>query len=124
MKKKLLLFCIVAMVMFVSLTVGSVVFAEKTSNTFFSPLYNIRTKKAVNNEKIFNIKDGLKIKFLHNRQFFIPVKLLKIHKSLEVVYNSCTDCGVNTCWGTSCSRCTMNHPQCTFATKTCDSYQI
>jgi hypothetical protein len=73
MNRKLLLISILAVLMMVTISYATAI-NIKTSEiaTKGSPLYSIRTKKAIG-EKISDIIDSVKTKFLGDRIFLIPL---------------------------------------------------
>jgi hypothetical protein len=70
MKRKILLISILAVFMLVAISFST---AVKTTNaeTKESPLFKIRTKQSIG-EKIGNIVEQIKTKFLGYRMFFLP----------------------------------------------------
>lgn len=72
MNRKLLLITVLAVFMLMAISYATAV-NTKTSEivTKESPLYNIRTRRAID-EKIGDIIDNIKTRFLGERAFFIP----------------------------------------------------
>ena len=73
MSKKILIGSIIAVLMLISISFASVVGQNSSSNVERkeSPLYGIRAKQAIG-EKISNIIENIKTKFLGERVFFVP----------------------------------------------------
>ena len=92
-----------------------------------SPLYRIRTRRAIT-EKIGNIIEKVKTKFLGDRIFFVPLQLLKEHMheyiplytgggDKECAYTTGEYCttGVSCTWDSDCTifcKITFGGPLC------------
>jgi hypothetical protein len=75
MNKKILLFSIVSVFMLVAISYAAAINTTNTEKKD-SPLYRIRTKRAIT-EKISEIIENIKTRFLGNRIFFLPLQRLK-----------------------------------------------
>jgi len=77
MNKKILLVSILAVFMLLTISFASAVTTNTTkTERKESPLYSIRTRQAIR-EKISNIIENIKAKFLGERIFFLPVHWLR-----------------------------------------------
>jgi len=87
MKKKILALSILAVFMLVTVSLGTVGGSESTRSTESkeSPLYKIRNNKKVN-ERIGNILENIKTKFLGERTFFLPFTSLTNREPLSLSY--------------------------------------
>ena len=122
MDKKILLVCISAVLMLVTITYASAINTNDSDTTTNiekkdSPLYNIRTRLAIG-EKISEIFKSIKSKFIGERIFFLPLfldgktslKQLFGDKGIISFGTNCafnTECAVFTCVGCGCTRCTQ-----------------
>ncbi|HEY0087969.1 MAG TPA: hypothetical protein VGB37_03950 [Candidatus Lokiarchaeia archaeon] len=104
MNKKILLFGIFAVLMLVTITFASAINTSNTTNIEKkeSPLFKIRIRLAIG-EKIGQIFENIKTKFLGDRIFIIPVERLKNIIIYRNLLYSCTDCPDWTCEDTSCN---------------------
>ncbi len=84
MKKKILIFSIITVLMLVTISFASAVNTEKSTKKS-SPLYSIRTKRAISQEKINNIKENIKTRFIRERIFFMPL-LFKLNSQYNNLY--------------------------------------
>ena len=105
MNKKILLVSILAVFMLVAISYAAAV-DTNTANTKRkeSPLYKIRTGKAIA-EKITNIIENIRTKFLGERIFFLPFQWMRnaefsirdrFLKEYTEVVTGCIPCTVNT----------------------------
>ena len=78
LNKKILVVSIIAVFILVAISFTSVVGLNtvKTANKKESPLYRIRTRRAIG-ERIGKIIDIIKTRFLGNRIFFIPLQFFR-----------------------------------------------
>ena len=105
MKKKILALSILSVFMLVSISLGTVGGSESTKSTESkeSPLYRIRNNQAKSNN-VNNLLKGIKAKFLGERIFFIPSKLMDelciryfIRQKEVTLGLFCTSSGILTC---------------------------
>jgi hypothetical protein len=71
MKKKLIIGSLLAVFMLVTISYATAVNNNTNAESKESPLFGIRTRRAVT-EKITNIIENIKTKFLGERIFFLP----------------------------------------------------
>ena len=74
MKTKLLIICFAAVFMLVAISYATAI-NNSNARAKESPLFKIRTRISIN-EKIGNIIEQIKVKFLGERVFFIPFRLV------------------------------------------------
>lgn len=118
MRKTIVLVGVLVIFMLVAISFSTAINSNKATETKESPLYKIRTNRAVA-ERIDTILENMKTKFLGERAFCIPITLFRIVQYTGEEYYSCTDCSGITCQATACilEACT-NDFGCT--SKTCD----
>jgi len=95
MKKKVVITSILAVFMLVAISYATAV-STKTSETDAkeSPLYGLRTRRAIS-DKIVNIVENIKARFLGNRMFFLPFQLLNAPRpafiwKIDTNFEECT----------------------------------
>jgi hypothetical protein len=107
MNKKILLISILAVFVLLAVSFSTIV-SSKPEEQRESPLYGIRTRRAIT-EKITNIMENIRPKFLRERMFFITVKDLRYKRydcSMESV-------DIPTCPGNPCTfECTQKMTSC------------
>jgi hypothetical protein len=75
MDKKILILGVLVVLMLVTISFASAVTTNTQNTRKESPLYNIRTKLAIG-ERIQNLKETIKAKFVGERLFFLPLQWL------------------------------------------------
>jgi hypothetical protein len=75
MKKKILIFSIITVFMLVAISFATAVNTEKTTKKA-SPLFGIRTRRTIGREKINEIKENIRSRFIGERVFFLPFQWL------------------------------------------------
>ena len=115
MNKKIFVLSILAVFVLTTITLSSAI-NTTNNNKKESPLYSIRTRLAIR-EKIGQILDNIKTKFLGERLFFIPFKWITTNRGtvIETMYtykgetcdSPCTACFM-TCY-TYCTDCQLPH---------------
>ena len=85
MNKKLLVVSIVAVFILVAISFSTAVSSNtvKTVERKESPLFGIRTRQAIK-EKIGDIIENIKTKYIGERAFFLPFQLLRIKNTLRL----------------------------------------
>jgi len=93
MKKKIATISILAIFMIATISFAS---ATNTSDTDVgrkeSPLYGLRTKRAVS-EKITDIIENIRTRFLGNRMFFLPVQRIQFTTIYSLLGIKAVTCG-------------------------------
>jgi hypothetical protein len=94
MKKKILIGSLLAVLMLVSISLVSSAEVNNDVERKESPLYGIRLNRRVINEKISEIIENIRTKFLGGRIFFLPIRWLKNkpRENLYYVSGDDTDC--------------------------------
>jgi hypothetical protein len=87
MNKKILIISVLAVLMLVSISFVSAAEVNTDAEKKDSPLYGIRTRRAIT-EKIDDIVDNIRAKFIGERMFFIP-SILRCFSRTPVVMGSC-----------------------------------
>jgi len=125
MNEKILITGILIVFMLITISYATAVNTSTSVQNKESPLWGVRTKRAIS-EKISNIIENIKTKFLGERIFFLPfrgisqnifyryspdewdtknVVCIKVHSSLLGKVEACTDAGPTcehtVCWGCS-----------------------
>ena len=99
MKKKLIIISILAVAILMILSFSSAVSSNisKTAKKKESPLYGIRTRRAIR-ERIRNLIENIKTKFLGDRIFFVPFQWIrnKINDD-SIISRFCITCKANPC---------------------------
>jgi len=117
MNKKILVISILAVFLLLAISFSTAVSSNTTTDEQReSPLFRIRTRKAIG-ERLDNLKETMKAKFLGDRIFFLPFQWLMNRDDLSVRDELDTikcstgsggwtcDSGVLTCLGSSCRIC-------------------
>ena len=81
MNKKILIGSILAVFMLVAISYATAVNNNTNTEKKESPLYGIRTRRVIS-EKITNIVENIKTKFLRERIFFIPLQGIRARYNL------------------------------------------
>ena len=76
MKRKFLICSVLAILMLVTISYASVISANDTVERKESPLYKIRTIKAIG-ERLEDIREIIKSRFIEDKIFFLPFQFLK-----------------------------------------------
>ncbi|MDH7517954.1 MAG: hypothetical protein QHH19_06390, partial [Candidatus Thermoplasmatota archaeon] len=105
MNKKILVVSILTILMLVTISFATAV----TSNTNTtnskkkeSPLFKIRTELAIG-EKLQNLKETIKAKFLGERLFFLPFQWLRNRKELSDLFTVLYSCTHDTSYPVPCT---------------------
>lgn len=107
MNKKILIVSILAVLVLVSISFASAITTNtKTTNKKESPLFGIRIKQVVG-ERLQNLKENIKARFIGERIFFLPLFLnekpsLKQQLGNKGIISFNTECEVFTCVGHGC----------------------
>ena len=107
MKKKISIISILAVLMLVTISFAAAVSSEKRTGEKESPLYRIRTSKALG-EKLANILENIRTKFLGERIFYSFIFLGKWVHNGRIMYTQgklCTVSCVPTCPELCTSKC-------------------
>jgi len=83
MNKKLLIISILAVFMLMAISFASAVNTSTTVKRKESPLFGIRTRRAVT-EKVGEVIDNIKAKYIGERVFFLPFQWFKINSDVLV----------------------------------------
>ena len=100
MKKKLIIGSLLAVFMLVAISFVSSAEVNANIEQRESPLYGIRTRRATT-EKISNIIENIKTKFLGERMFFLPFRWISqidgaplLHETAKYETAECPSCGL------------------------------